>query len=388
MDPEIAKFIKENPERANALADQWQAFINTYARENPEILSVNSKEEFLRWTKQHPEKNINPNIWTGKEIIAVYLTRRQEDSRTQAQGDGDKKEERQGEGAKETPSQPTSPSTTQQPQIQTPTRGFFNRGIGRGSARLGGRAAGRTGSMAGRLASRFAAQAGMMVGRAAAQAGVALVANPVGLIVIGVIVAIIIIVFLIIMFAGGGGGGCSSSLNKKVFVTSTKSNGNLVAYVKNNIDSAFSGDGLQAGDRICQWRADNAAPSPLGGTWTAWLSTNIIDAKDRIADQKYVRAECDEVIVADNKADLINGDIDNPIAKDENSNFLKDVGVWTGTADNGQRITNDNCSNWTAGDSSQGGMTGNSGSKTDESWTSFFSIECDRTNYHLYCFEQ
>lgn len=77
--------------------------------------------------------------------------------------------------------------------------------FGRRTARLGGRLASRTGSMAGRLASRAAAQVGMMAGRALVQAGVALTANPIGLIVIGVIIAIVITVFIIIMFAGPDG---------------------------------------------------------------------------------------------------------------------------------------------------------------------------------------
>jgi hypothetical protein len=216
----------------------------------------------------------------------------------------------------------------------------------------------------------------------AGRVGALLVSNPIGWIIIAIIVVIIIIVFLIVMFAGGGGG--CHAFSKRVFVTSTRSNGDLATYVKNNIDIAFSGDGLQAGDRICQWRADTVG---LGGAWIAWLSTDAIDAKDRIPDQTYVRTGCDVVVVADNKADLISSDIDAPIDKDENSKLLKDIGVWTGTHENGQRIVNDNCSGWTVGNSSKGGMTGDSGSTT-YIWTHFFSSKCDDSKNHLYCFEQ
>ena len=111
---------------------------------------------------------------------------------------------------KKTIPQQTAPTKTYQPRIQTPTRGFFNRGvrsgiggIERGSARLGR----RVGLGIGRLGTRLFTQAGMAAGRAVVGA---LVSNPIGWAVIGVIVAIIIIVFLIIMFAGGGGFGGSA----------------------------------------------------------------------------------------------------------------------------------------------------------------------------------
>lgn len=271
----------------------------------------------------------------------------------------------------------------------------------RAGRRVGG-FTGRATRNAARAGERFVAQGGRsamtgirgaLMGARAAIAGaqgvtaaVGAVANPVGLTVIAVIIVIIIIVFLIVLLAGGGGG-CSSLFNKRVFVTSTQSSGDMVTYVRNNIDNTFNGDGLQAGDRICQWRADNATPGPLGGTWITWLSTNAQDAKDRIPDQTYVRTDCDLVIVVDNKEDLINGDLNRAIDKDESGILLKDVGVWTGTSGSGERINNDNCSNWTSSDSSQGGMTGDSGSTTDI-WTSFFSSKCDDLKNHLYCFEQ
>lgn len=60
----------------------------------------------------------------------------------------------------------------------------------------------------GRLGTRLVTQAGLAAGRAAVGA---LVSNPIGWVVIGVIVVIIIIVFLIIMLAGGGGMGLGGS---------------------------------------------------------------------------------------------------------------------------------------------------------------------------------
>lgn len=219
MDPKIINYIKDHPGEANALAGQWQTFLTTYSRSNPEILDIKSREEFNAWAVHHPEKHIDTNIlWIGKEITDTlfHLTRQQEDKNKTTANETQSQEK---EGRAQSPSisardinqiiksaeqpQPTTPTTTRQPSIQTPTRGFFNRTAIKTPARLGGRLAGRTGSMAGRLVSRLAVQAGMAAGRAVV-AG--LVSNPVGWIVIGVIVLIIVIVFFIIFFAGGGGG--------------------------------------------------------------------------------------------------------------------------------------------------------------------------------------
>lgn len=416
---EIERFIKERPKEADALVLEWQKFIATNARENPELVSIKSREEFLAWVAQHTEKRIDTNIWVGKEITDAYFYLKSAQRALGEEVSGIKREEKKKERSRETTREALEEYIKEEKKYKQPAqprpREFFRNvrtrisNIGRESYRVGkrlatqegrtiGRFAGRTGLNIARQGTRLTIQGGraalvgirttiqaaMALGRVVV-AGIAAI-GPVGWIVIAVIVVIIVIVFFLIMLLGGGAS-CASSLHTRVFVTSTKSNGDLVTYVKNNIDGTFTGDGLQAGDKICQWRADNATPNPLGGAWTAWLSTDAVDGKDRIVDQTYVRTECDKVVVVDSKADLINGDIDRPIAKDENSNTLKDVGVWTGTKENGQRITNDNCSGWTVGNSSQRGKTGDSGSTT-YIWTSFFSSTCDDLNNHLYCFEQ
>lgn len=428
-DPRVIRTRKEIAAHIKAR----QGYLKTHEEDKkPEDISrLIQKQSWERFVEKHPEKtkkygqsNIDIKKAYEKEEIKKQLADLEQKTGRQIRY-VEKTHRPQGISAEEaarrlesiTPQlqeEDKEEKKYKQPPQPTPREFFGNvrtriSNIGRESYRVGkrlttqegrtiGRFAGRTGLNIARQGTRLTIQGGraaiagirttiqaaMMLSRVVV-AGIAAI-GPVGWIVIAVIIVIIVIVFFFIMLLGGGGG-CASSLYSRVFVTSTRSNGDLVTYVKNNIDGTFTGDGLQAGDKICQWRADNATPNPLGGTWTAWLSTDAVDTKDRIVDQTYVRTECDKVVVADSKADLINGDIDNAIAKDENSNTLRDVGVWTGTKEHGERIANDNCSGWTVGDSSRGGMTGDSGSTT-YIWTSFFSSRCDDSNNHLYCFEQ
>ena len=175
----------------------------------------------------------------------------------------------------------------------------------------------------------------------------------------------------------------STPAPKKVFVISTRSSGNLVAFVKTNIDGNFSGNGLEAGDRICKWRADNASGGPLGGTWIAWLSSSSSDAKDRIVNDKYVRL--DGSLVANNKADLIDGTISNQIEINENGVVVDpaDPYSWTGTDSQGLRMSN-TCSVWTSGVNGQIGYN----SVIDGRWTDIGTRSCGNSGQHLYCFEQ
>lgn len=90
MEPEIRnfaqleRFIKERPKEADALASQWQEF----AKQNPEVLSFQTAEEFYAWRAQHPEKHVDENVWAGKEIqdVYFYLREQHEDWQIQTQG--------------------------------------------------------------------------------------------------------------------------------------------------------------------------------------------------------------------------------------------------------------------------------------------------------------
>ena len=87
--------------------------------------------------------------------------------------------------------------------------------------------------------------------------------------------------------------------------------------------------------------------------------------------------------MANNKADLIDGTIDNPINRDQNNNAVTaSTEVWTGTHSNGTRDAT--CTSWTS--TSVNGDVGNTNS-TGTSWTEFGHTTCSDSN-RIYCFEQ
>lgn len=93
MDPkirnfsQIKKFIKENPAEADARAFEWDEFLKVNAETSPEIFSIETSEEFYKWAQEHPEKNIDPSVWVGKEIEEAYFYLREQREYPQTQTD-------------------------------------------------------------------------------------------------------------------------------------------------------------------------------------------------------------------------------------------------------------------------------------------------------------
>lgn len=176
---------------------------------------------------------------------------------------------------------------------------------------------------------------------------------------------------LLCMEAGPGPALSSGfTTGKRVFMTSTTTNPAM--------------GGLAGGDSFCQDSADNAG---LGGTYKAWLSDSATNAIDRLAGNgPWVRL--DGIKVADNKADLIDGNIFAPINLDENSAYHIDTIVWTGTLMDGtvsmatSTIAN-TCSDWTA--ASGLAMFGYSG-RSNNDWTDVNLATCG-SSHPVYCFE-
>jgi hypothetical protein len=153
---------------------------------------------------------------------------------------------------------------------------------------------------------------------------------------------------------------------KRVFVTSGATT------------AAFGG--LAAADTFCQNAADAV---PLGGTWKAWLSTSTVNAKDRIVDGEYQLLNGQ--VVANDKADLIDGSLDLPINLDENSVNVGFMQVWTGSNAGGTVTAGSTCVDWTTAVSGPGTM-GSSGAINDD-WTDFGGAGCS-SPFRMYCFEQ
>ncbi|MCL4754127.1 MAG: DUF1554 domain-containing protein [Myxococcales bacterium] len=172
--------------------------------------------------------------------------------------------------------------------------------------------------------------------------------------------------------------GCAR--NKRVFVTSTTWNGNMVA-------AGGLPNGLEAADKLCQ-----NAGSALGGSWRAYLSgkgsNNLAtNAIDRIIDVSPWYLLDGTSLAFPSKQSLTTGPTV-PVKIDEKLKVY-DVSepakwVWTGTAANGTQ-SSERCGEW----ANQSTMLGRYGTlmATDATWVTLNTHYCSDIG-RLYCFEQ
>jgi hypothetical protein len=140
---------------------------------------------------------------------------------------------------------------------------------------------------------------------------------------------------------------------------------------------------LEVADQKCN---DAASAAGLPGHYRAWLSTNDVSARDRIASARgWIRP--DGTPFADRMADLVRGWIISPPSIDEHGHELPwgtDQPVATGTGEDGL-MYGDACADWTAGDE----HTTMAGSPwgTARFWTTDYGDQrpCSLP-MHLYCF--
>lgn len=174
---------------------------------------------------------------------------------------------------------------------------------------------------------------------------------------------------------------------KRVFVTSTTSNGDL--------------GGLSGADSTCQHLADAVA---LGGTYKAWLSTTTISAASRLTHSTTPYVLINGTKIASSWAGLTSGTLLAPINVNEKGGPPPTVPstcgvnnasiVWTSTNPNGAVGTTlgATCAEWTTSGSSNGAVVGFA-DRVDGSWTAGCaaqgagSLFC-ATDAALYCFEQ
>jgi cysteine-rich repeat protein len=177
--------------------------------------------------------------------------------------------------------------------------------------------------------------------------------------------------------------GCSSVCNheiRRVFVTSSLHNGNL--------------GGLAGADAICNMRAQEAN---LPGTYMAWISTDQRNGTPATrftqSTEPYVRL--DNVTVAANWADLVDGTLDNPINVTELGGAPplgnhqcaqgQDPIAWTGTNADGT-FTPGNCFNWNS-TQPQAGIWGQIDA-TSDFWSKWCQGGMCSWTASLYCFQQ
>jgi len=163
------------------------------------------------------------------------------------------------------------------------------------------------------------------------------------------------------------------------FVTSTFGDGDLAGWL-----SARGERGAAAGDDICESLARSAhigAPS----SFKAWLSDSGVDAADRFTwGGPWIRL--DGVVVAQNKADLVDGELFAPINISETGAYRGNYWVWTGTDEFGAG-SGAHCDEWgSASDLEQGtlGRANSAGPDWSDHW---IPQDCDGWA-RLYCLSE
>ena len=135
------------------------------------------------------------------------------------------------------------------------------------------------------------------------------------------------------------------------------------------------------GDDHCQ-RLANAAGHQ--GRFLAWLSDDSTSPLTRFTQSDHPYRLIDGTVIADDFADLTDGQLAAPIALDEygvaDTNPADDP--WTGTLTSGAAAA-DHCNGWT---DSGNGLTGNPAATTS-AWTESLLKVCGQS-HRLYCFQQ
>lgn len=154
-------------------------------------------------------------------------------------------------------------------------------------------------------------------------------------------------------------------------------------------DARFKGGdfgGVAGADQICQQEAQDAG---LPGTFIAFLSTSLEDAKDRLLtptsiELPYTLTDDEQTPVASNVADLLDGAVDNVINKNARGQQHPKGAAWTGSFLDGTERPGRTCLNW---EDSSNGVRGAAGSLQDvQFWASRSVGKCGEAR-RLYCFE-
>jgi len=161
----------------------------------------------------------------------------------------------------------------------------------------------------------------------------------------------------------------------------------LIVFALTNYNLFGTLGGLSGADNICNTRAQS---SGLNGTFRAWLSTNTINAKDRINDGVYALPNTlgkPTIKVIGSKADFSTGSILHRINRTSlGVEFYSNGAVWTGTNEFGNAVPNLNCNGWTSSLSTLNGTMGRT-SFQNKSWTNSGTGSCNGDAYAIYCFQ-
>ncbi|MGH6905537.1 MAG: DUF1554 domain-containing protein [Geminicoccaceae bacterium] len=165
---------------------------------------------------------------------------------------------------------------------------------------------------------------------------------------------------------------CGGETSKCVFVTSTRHTGDL--------------GGLAGADAICQDLAEAGGSLAAPGTYKAWLSDATASPSTRFTQASVPYKLVDGTTIADDWADLTDGNLNAPIGRTEQGGDTPSFFVWTATTAQGL-AGGLNCQAWTSNATTTSGAIGLANVST-ERW-SFASLgsACQLTP-SLFCFQQ
>ncbi len=194
---------------------------------------------------------------------------------------------------------------------------------------------------------------------------------------------------------GGGAGNVACDQPRRLYCVESQlkcGNGSKCVFLYDQRVGANLG-GLAGADALCQSAAD-ASSNVAAGTYKAWLSTETVDAGDRLthASVPYILPNGNRV--ADDWADLTDGTLDRAIC---NTQFGMNAAsspcfyynVWTATDTAGNFAGDGSCNGWTSATVEAGhAMVGNE-SATGSNWSQAGNGDCrDPEAFKLYCFQQ
>ena len=165
-----------------------------------------------------------------------------------------------------------------------------------------------------------------------------------------------------------------ASTGQLVFVSSITGSGDLSTWPGAGVET-----GVGAGDAVCRDLA-NTAGFANTSNFKVWLSDSGNSAVSRLAGGPWVRP--DGVKIANDTADLTDGELFAPINVMDTLQYDTGFGVWTGTLNTGA-ISAATCSNW-ADTSAQG--TYGSVVYADEFWSNRSQASCAFDFFRIYCF--
>ena len=143
--------------------------------------------------------------------------------------------------------------------------------------------------------------------------------------------------------------------------------------------------GLVGADEKCNTHAGLAG---LPGTYKAWLSDSVASPSTRFTHATVPYVRVDDVVVANNWADLTDGTLAAAIDVNESGAAPPDSYAWTNTNPDGTAFSaSTSCGDWLDDSGASDGRAGESAYNTTL-WTSSFNDDCSNSFEALYCFQQ